>query len=1111
MSGSTSYFRLGEWLVKPSENAFECGERRAVVEPRAMEVLHYMAQNPNTILTSEQLLTACWAGTFYGDNPVHKAIAQLRKALQDRASQPAYIETIRKRGYRLIAPVSFPDNEHRSQTEVTWSDGSPYLGLEAFDSRHAGIFFGRGEATAGLIARIKNQVQDELPFILTLGPSGSGKTSLIHAGILPLLSAEHGFEDIQVVNSVTMNMGGQQADDPVMAMVDAISKWQIDAKPIFSQAQHADLKTWLTTGDYGELIEQLQRALNRYRFVHHVTESITTILSLVVDQFEKLCANPEIDDDARCSFMDIMAELVHSGLVLVLAASRNDFYQEITRLRHITELKSGNGQLDLLPPTSGEISEMIRNPAHAAGLVFEQDKETLIWLDDQIRDDAITHPDILPLLQYTLNELYLNRDENNCLCFSAYHNMGGLQGALSQKVESVVQALDQPAQDSLDSLLGRLVMQRDDDTVSSRAADWEKIDNPDEQQLAQALIDSRLLISELNNNRHTISVTHEALFVHWPRARQWIDNNRELLRSYANLSTASQRWLDEGCSTDYLLGGGKPLLEAKQLFDSHQIQLDDNDKSFIHASVKRASRRSRFRNLAIATVTALGIVAGVASLIANDARKTAVERQTQAESLVGFMLGDLMDRLRPLGRLNLLDVVGDEAMQYLRSQDTKDANTETQLLRANALIQIGEIRITQADSNKAEAAFLEANEILENLIQQRPAHGPTLLQAGNAKYWLGYLNYLENNLDEASGKWQGYKDHAEQWVSLEPDNLDAKMELSYAWNNLGTIANANRQLTDANLYFEQSTELKQQVLAARPDDIALAIELADSYSWTARTAQRTGLLDKASNYFQEEIDLMNSLYSADQDNTQVLYRLIVAKLNSGRLTSVLSNTETALSIYQSAISQMQSLIDIDSTNKEWLRVYAYLLIDNGWVYYELSDFPKAKQQLELSLSVMQQLTTSNSKNIEWQRSLLNTQHRLAQIMYQLHETTEAEHLINEILANTQKLYQNNDNDSLTRILLAEVLITKGEWVCGTDRAAATNLWQASMEILEPIAAESKDTRILSPLLKAKSNLNLDMEDLAGQFESMGYKPALLSTYFNNKLEENVCRRTTQSL
>ncbi len=1111
MSGSTSYFRLGEWLVKPSENAFESGDRRSVVEPRAMEVLLYMAENPNTILTSEQLLNECWAGTFYGDNPVHKAIAQLRKALKDKASQPEYIETIRKRGYRLIAPVSFPDGEHRPKSQVTWSDGSPYLGLEAFDSRHAGIFFGRGEAIAGLTTRIKHQVQDVLPFVLILGPSGSGKTSLIHAGILPLLTAEHGTEDILGVSNVTLNMGGQQADDPVMAMVDAISQWDIDNKPIFSDNQRPDLEQWLRNEQYDELIEQLDRALNRYRFVHHIPESTTTLLCMVVDQFEKLCANPEITESARNHFMDVLAELVHSGKVLVLAASRNDFYQEITRLRHITELKSGNGQLDILPPTSGEISEMIRNPALAAGLTFEQDQETLIWLDDQIRDDAITHPDILPLLQYTLNELYLNRDENNCLCFAAYHDMGGLQGALSQKVESVVQALDQPAQNSLDSLLGRLVMQRDDETVSSRSADWDKIDDPNEQQLAQALIDSRLLISEYSNNRHTISVTHEALFVHWPRARDWIDNNRELLRSYANLSTASQRWLDEDCSSDYLLGSGKPLLEARLLSDSHRIQLDDNDKTFIQASIKRASRRTQLRNLAIATVTALGIVAGVASVIANDARKTAVERQAQAENLVGFMLGDLMDRLRPLGRLNLLDVVGDEAMRYLGSQDTSDANQETQLLRANALIQIGEIRITQAESTEAEAAFSEANDILENLIQERPAHGPTLLQAGNAKYWLGYLNYLEHNLDDAAQEWQGYKDHAQQWVDLEPENLDAKMELSYAWNNLGTLANANRQLNDATIYFEQSTDLKQQVLTARPGDTALAIELADSYSWTARTAQRTGLLDKASDYFQEEIDLMDSLFMADQDNTQVLYRLIVAKLNSGRILSELDSPEKAVDIFQTAIQQMQSLIDIDPSNKEWLRVYAYLLIDYGWTYYKLSQFNLAKQQLEHSHEVMQQLTTSNSRNIEWQRSLLNTQHRLAQIMYQLRETTEAEQLINETLANTQQLYQSNDKDTLTRILLAEILITKGEWVCESDRSTAANLWRSSMEILEPIAAESKDTRILSPLLKAKSNLNFEIDDLVKQFESMGYKPALLGTYFYNKLENNICRKTTQSL
>ncbi len=1105
MLESISYFRLGDWLVKPSENAFENGDLRTVVEPRAMNVLLTMAQEPGTIFTSEQLLTACWAGTFYGDNPVHKAIAQLRKALKDRASEPAYIETIRKRGYRLIAAVSFPEQTTRPSNKV-WASGSPYLGLEAFDKRHADVFFGRGDATAELIRQIKQQLEARKPFVLILGPSGSGKTSLIHAGILPLLTSEHGIEEVRALDSTTMGMGTSQASEPVAALVDALLMWRLGNRSIFNLAHRDDLCEAILSGQYDALIEPIQRIINQYRDTHHLNNTDThTVLTLVIDQFEKLCTNPDIDDQQKNALLDTIQYLTQSGLVLVLAASRNDFYPEIMRLKHVTDLKSGNGQFDLLPPTSGEISEMIRKPAMAAGLSFEQDPDSLIKLDDQIRDDAITHPDILPLLQYTLNELYLNRTQDNCLCFDAYSKMGGLQGALSQKVAAVVDGLDSEAQSCLDSLLGRLVILRADGAISSRPADWNQITDVKELELTQALIDSRLLTSELSNDRHTVSVTHEALFTHWPRAQHWIEKNQELLRSYSNVSAAAMRWYEEGQSNDYLLTGSKPLSEARLLADSNRLQLEEQDKTFIHASLKQASKRNGLRRLAIGAVVGLGITAGIAAVIATDARRNAEQRQAQAEGLVGFMLGDLMDRLRPIGRLNLLDVVGDEAMRYLESQPAEATGSETLLLRAQALIQIGEIRITQGDLNSARAAFTEAANILDTLMDNWPHNGPVLLQAGNVNYWLGYLHYQQNNLSAAGEKWSNYKSHAERWVNLEPDNLQAITELSYAWNNLGTLANIEGRLSEATEYFEQSTELKRQRVTSKPDDVALSIDLANGYSWIARTAQTGGQLDKAQDYFQRELDLLSNLHQIANDDNQVLYRLVVAKQNAGVITSAQGDTEKAVDIYESATHQIQSLVNTDASNKEWQTAHAYLASRLGLAYYELGELSSAEQQLELAQGEMRELIASNDKNVEWERSLHNANYRLAQTKQAMGQQSAASKLLNNAFNSTQQLFQSNESDLLTRTLLADILVTKGEWLCVLAPDNAFELWQYALDLLQPVAGDTKDTRILVPLLRVKSNLGHDTTSITKLFHEMEYQPLLLSDYFNNNRENSLCQ------
>src|SRR5689334_807196 len=98
-------FRFGDWQVDVGGNSLSHGDARATLEPRAMDVLRYLCRHPGAVIPAEELLQTCWGTAELGDNPVHKAIAQLRRALGDSSTEPRYIETVRKRGYRAIAAV----------------------------------------------------------------------------------------------------------------------------------------------------------------------------------------------------------------------------------------------------------------------------------------------------------------------------------------------------------------------------------------------------------------------------------------------------------------------------------------------------------------------------------------------------------------------------------------------------------------------------------------------------------------------------------------------------------------------------------------------------------------------------------------------------------------------------------------------------------------------------------------------------------------------------------------------------------------------------------------------------------------------------------------------
>lgn len=99
--------RVGDWAVDPAAHALAREGHEALrLEPKVIEVLVHLANHPGEVVTRDELLAAVWPGVVVGDDALTQAIIKLRKALGDDARQPCFIETIPKRGYRLIAPVS---------------------------------------------------------------------------------------------------------------------------------------------------------------------------------------------------------------------------------------------------------------------------------------------------------------------------------------------------------------------------------------------------------------------------------------------------------------------------------------------------------------------------------------------------------------------------------------------------------------------------------------------------------------------------------------------------------------------------------------------------------------------------------------------------------------------------------------------------------------------------------------------------------------------------------------------------------------------------------------------------------------------------------------------
>ena len=108
-------------MVDPSLNRITTRTGTVQVEPKIMQVLLALAERPNVVVTRDELMERVWAEVFVTDDVLNRAIRELRRVFDDNSSEPRVIETIRKRGYRLLAT---PESADPDQARVPAVDAS---------------------------------------------------------------------------------------------------------------------------------------------------------------------------------------------------------------------------------------------------------------------------------------------------------------------------------------------------------------------------------------------------------------------------------------------------------------------------------------------------------------------------------------------------------------------------------------------------------------------------------------------------------------------------------------------------------------------------------------------------------------------------------------------------------------------------------------------------------------------------------------------------------------------------------------------------------------------------------------------------------------------------
>ncbi|WP_350995656.1 winged helix-turn-helix domain-containing protein [Shewanella sp. TB7-MNA-CIBAN-0143] len=965
MNDSTFFF--GDWQINPHSNSIQSGDVIRSLEPKAMDVLRLLCQHQGEVLAADDIINHCWNSIAIGDNPLHKVITQLRKALGDQASNPQYIETIRKRGYRTIASVEFPIGHHAKVTTQQWQGASPFPGLRAFDTNDSNVFFGRSEQVDTLLNRITKQVEFGRAFCLILGPSGTGKSSLINAGIMPNLMSKNGFNGVGVIDNANLDLADVTKGRLIIDIASAMLDWEIKDQAVFTDCS-ADMLANKLQNDINAVIEYCQLALAKYSSIDddHAPKYSRPHFSLFIDRLEILLASPLFTESERNNVLDILETLAVSGVVLMISACRNDFYPQVVSHPSLMAGKANGSHFDLSAPTRSELMQMIRLPANAANLTWTLDPDTAMPLDEILCSEAASNPDALPMLQYTLQSLYLHKDDNNQLLVSVYHSLGGIEGAIGKNAEEVLNQLNNSERAALPKILSMLVtLTEDEKSITSSTARWSDLSSDAEINLVKAMVDNRLFVSHLQQDQACFSIAHEALLRRWPRATQWITEHKDSLAIKSRLQHQSKRWLAESKSNAYLLAEGKPLAEASTLLNNQLFNLEPQELALIQASSKQANIGRWRRRAVMLALVALTLISVAMSVRSIEAENQAQQKRLAAENLLGFMVGEFADKMRGIGRMDLLDGISNKALEYFSDFSADDASYlsfEAQFQHSQTLEAMGEVAYSRGNTDEAHSALIAARERMLPLLEIQPQHLNLLKTLGANAFWLGQLEYDKSDWAATQPWFEQYLTYSQAMYQYAPEDNDALMELSYAQNSLGSIHMKQQNFAAAREAFEQSLLLKLKIWFKDQTNSQLIADIANARSWLASAVTAQGDITAAIKIHQQIQQQLSN--QALEKQPYLLDRLSSSYMLLAHLLNYQGHHQQAIEKAQQGLVAITNALKQDPENDIWK-------IQQYYAYFALLTFSSEpikqtmKQSLE-SLTIMLAedvtLQTSSKKN-----------------------------------------------------------------------------------------------------------------------------------------------------
>lgn len=363
-------------------------------------------------------------------------------------------------------------------------------------------------------------------------------------------------------------------------------------------------------------------------------------------------------------------------------------------------------------------------------------------------------------------------------------------------------------------------------------------------------------------------------------------------------------------------GDGRKLAFLKIFAALAHVPLD--------ALIQRDAQRKLRRVMMVTVGAVLALLAAVAMLSyaiqqrneAQAQRAEADRRRAQAEGLVEFMLTDLRDRLRGVGRIDIMrSAVGSALDSYGDDDDRGELGPDGQGQLARLLHAVGEDDFGAGRSADAARSFQRAYRITAPLLAYAPRDPDRLFNHAQSEYWLGLLAYTASDHARTERHFQSYRALAMRLQIVEPDQRRSIEEIAFSEGNLCSLRLAQRR--DAVDFCRRSYAAQERLLRLHPDDATIMRNVSNRAGWYADALEMDGNVRAAIGVRQRQLALARRLHAQDRSNydhrdvlVSAAYTLASAQMRTG-------DRGNARALLNEASGMIGTMRRRDPDNRRW--------------------------------------------------------------------------------------------------------------------------------------------------------------------------------------------------